>query len=69
MNLQDSKQAAIAYVKAQAEACGYECDLDQFMLDVMLGLYVEGEYPHETIVQRMNPSVCTHNAFYRTINS
>jgi hypothetical protein len=74
MNLQESKVLSIAEVKAKAVEFDYDCELSEFELDVMIGLYNTLGYDRETVIKMCNEqdglvvSDDTLSAFNRTID-
>ena len=73
MNLQESKALSIKEVQAKAVEFDYDCELSEFELDVMVGLYFNG-YDRETVIKMCNEqegltiSDDTLSAFNRTID-
>ena len=74
MNLQESKTLSIAEVKTKAVQFDYDCELSEFELDVMIGLYSNCGYDRETVIKMCNEqegltiSDDTLSAFNRTID-
>lgn len=73
MNIQESKALSIVEVKAKAVEFDCDCELSEFELDVMIGLYSSCGYDRNTVItmcehQGLIVSDDTLSAFNRTID-